>query len=152
MALPKTLLVPTDFGPGSDHAIAYAAELARAFGAELVLVHSWELPTLGFPDGTFVATTELVKQTESAAQAGVHRAVAALAQQQVRARGLLRQGASSEAIVACAAEVGAEMIVMATHGRTGVTRALLGSVAEKVVRTAHIPVLTIRDPEAPAAG
>ena len=56
---PKTILVPTDFGTGSDHAIALRGDLAKALAAELVIMHAWEIPMLGFPDGAFVATAEL---------------------------------------------------------------------------------------------
>ena len=147
MTLPKTILVPTDFGAGSDHAIAYAAELAKAFGAEIVIMHAWELPSMGIGDGAVGATTELVTQVQQNAQLGVDRAMQQLTSLNVSTRGFLKQGPSGPAIIECADEVGAGMIVMGTKGRTGVARALLGSVAEKVVRNAHQPVLTIHDPE-----
>lgn len=147
MTLPKTILVPTDFGAGSDHAIAYAADLAKALGAEIVIMHAWELPSMGIADGAMGATTELVEQMQESAKIGVDKAMQQVVSLNVQARGFLKQGPSATAIVECADEVGAGMIVMGTKGRTGVSRALLGSTAEKVVRTAHQPVLTIHDPE-----
>lgn len=147
MTLPKTILVPTDFGAGSDHAITYAADLAKALGAEIIIMHAWELPTMGLTDGAMGATSELVNQVQHSAQIGVDKAMQLAASLNVPARAFLKQGPSGPSIVECADEVGADMIVMGTKGRTGVTRALLGSVAEKVVRTAHQPVLTIHDPE-----
>ena len=147
MTLPKTILVPTDFGAGSDNAIAYAADLAKALGAEIVIMHAWELPPMGIADGAVGATTELVDQVQQSAQLGVDKALQQLSSLHIASRGFLKQGPSANAIVECADEVGAGMIVMGTKGRTGVTRAILGSTAEKVVRTAHQPVLTIHDPE-----
>jgi nucleotide-binding universal stress UspA family protein len=143
MALPKQLLVPTDFGPSSDRAVAYAADLAKAFGAEIVIMHAWEIPMLGFPDGAFIATAELATRVLEAAQQGLNDAMKLLEGKGVKARGLLKQGPTWQMIVETAKEVDAGMIVIGTHGRHGLPRALLGSVAEKVVRTAHTPVLTV---------
>ncbi len=143
MALPKKVLVPTDFGPGSDRAMAYAAELAKSFGAEIVLMHAYEIPMVGFPDGSLVATAEIASRVSEGAQVGLDRAAAALSMSGVRITKLLKQGPTWRTIVDTATESGAEMIVMGTHGRHGLPRALLGSVAEKVVRMSPCPVLTV---------
>lgn len=143
MSLPKTILVPTDFGASSDHAIAYAADLATALGSEIVIMHAWEIPILGFPDGAFIASAELATRVLEAAQHGLNEAMKLVEGKGVARRGILKQGPTWQMIVETSKEIGAGMIVMGTHGRHGLPRALLGSVAEKVVRTAHTPVLTV---------
>ena len=150
MTLPKTILVPIDFGESSEHAVTYAAELAKALGAEIVLMHAWDVPVVGFPDGAFVATPELATQVTEAAQHGLDRARMLIDGQGVTIRGVLKQGPTDAMILDAAKEESAGMIVMGTHGRTGIQRVLLGSVAEKLVRTSPIPVLTVH-PDIPAA-
>jgi nucleotide-binding universal stress UspA family protein len=143
MALPTKILVPTDFGAGSDHALTYAVELARALGAEITVMHAYELPMLGFPDGALLATPDLASRIAEGAQIGLRKAVASVASSGVALKTVLKQGATWRAIVDVATELDVGMIVMGTHGRHGLPRALLGSVAEKVVRTAPCPVLTM---------
>ena len=143
MTLPKTILVPTDFGKGSDHAVHYATEMAKALGAELVIMHAYEIPMMGFPDGAFIATPELASRVADGALEGLKHAVALTEGKGVPVRSLLKQGPTWRTIIETSDEVGAGMIIMGTHGRHGLPRALLGSVAEKVVRAAHCPVLTV---------
>ncbi len=150
MALPKLLLVPSDFGASSDHALAYAVELARAFKAEIIVLHAYEIPALGLPDGAVVATPEVATRIAEGAQIGLRKALEPHAASGVALRGLVTQGDTWRAILDTAAETHAGMIVMGTHGRRGLPRMLLGSVAEKVVRTATIPVVTVHA-EPPAA-
>lgn len=143
MALPTKILVPTDFGTGSDHALAYAVELAKALGAELTVMHAYEIPMIGFPDGAIVATPDLASRVSEGAQFGLKKTVEPFARSGVTITTLLEQGPTWRTIIEAAAKVGAGMIVMGTHGRHGLPRALLGSVAEKVVRSAPCPVLTV---------
>lgn len=143
MALPKILLVPTDFSEGSEAAIAYAVELAKPLGAELVVLHTYEIPMVGFPDGTLVATAELASRVLEGAQQGLRAVEQKHATTGVAMRTVVKQGDTWRTILETADEVGAGMIVMGTHGRRGLPRALLGSVAEKVVRSATCPVLTV---------
>lgn len=143
MDLPKTLLVPTDFGEASDKALAYAVGLAKKLGAEVVLLHSYEIPMVGFPDGAMVATAELTSRILEGAQAGLDRALARHKGEGVPMRALVRQGDAWRSVLDTAQEVSAGLVVMGTHGRKGLPRALIGSVAEKVVRTSPVPVLTV---------
>jgi nucleotide-binding universal stress UspA family protein len=143
MTLPKTILVPHDFGTGSDQALTYAVDLAKALGAELVVMHAYEIPMIGFPDGALVATAELASRVLEGANNGLKKAVEMHANGGVPLRSIVKQGPSWQTIIETATELGAGMIVMGTHGRHGLPRALLGSVAEKVVRSAHCPVLTV---------
>lgn len=141
--LPKTILVPTDFGEGSEAALAYAVDLAKALGAEVVVLHTYEIPMVGFPDGTLVATAELTTRVLNGAQLGLDEAKKKHAASGVAFRTLVKQGETWRTILETVDEVGAGLVVMGTHGRRGLPRALLGSVAEKVVRTATCPVLTV---------
>ena len=147
MTLPKAILVPTDFGTSSDRALAYAVDLAKVLEAELIVMHAYEIPVIGFPDGAVVATPDLMKRVLEGASIGVAKAMEAHASSGVRMRPLVKQGSTWRTIVGTATELGVGMIVMGTHGRHGLPRALLGSVAEKVVRTATCPVLTIHSAE-----
>lgn len=143
-----TILHPTDFSECSAEAQRQAVRLARALGAEVVLVHvSLEAPF--YREGPF-AMREVRRvveaQREWAASAIEERAA------QVRAAGvpcttLLADGAPHVEIVTAARRAGAELIVMGTHGRSGIERFFLGSVADRVVRTAPCPVLTVRETE-----
>lgn len=143
MTLPKIILVPTDFGAPSEAAIDAAVDYARVFGAQVVLMHAYEIPIMGFPDGALVATAELTTRILEGAQAGLDRQVASRSSSGVPVRGMIKQGDPWHMVNEAADEVGANLIVMGTHGRTGIPRALIGSVAEKVVRTAKVPVLTV---------
>jgi len=150
MTLPKTILVPHDFGTGSEHALTYAADLAKALGAEVVVMHAFEIPVIGFPDGALVATPELASRVLEGANTGLERAIAAHKNAGVPLRSMVKQGPTWQTIIETATEIGAGMIVMGTHGRHGLPRALLGSVAEKVVRAAHCPVLTVHSSDVDA--
>ena len=143
MTLPKKILVPHDFGTGSDHALAYAVDLAKVLGAEVTVMHAFEIPMVGFPDGTLVATPELVSRILEGVNVGLKKAVELHSGAGVVMHALVKQGPTWQTITETAAETAAELIVMGTHGRHGLPRALLGSVAEKVVRMAHCPVLTL---------
>jgi len=143
MSLPKSLLVPTDFSAGSDRALGYAIELARALRLEIFVLHAYEIPMLGFPDGVMVATPELATRVADGAKIGLEKALAVHQATDVKMHSLLKTGPSWRTIVDTAKELEIGMIVMGTHGRHGLPRALLGSVAEKVVRTATCPVLTV---------
>ncbi|MDF2692899.1 MAG: Universal stress protein UspA [Labilithrix sp.] len=148
---PKIILVPTDFGEPSEAALDTAIEYAKAFGSEIVLMHAFEVPIIGFPDGAIVATAELTSRILEGAQAGLDRQIADRAGCGVTIRGVIKQGDAYRMVNETADEVGAGLIALGTHGRKGLSRALIGSVAEKVVRTAHVPVLTVHPGDVPTA-
>jgi nucleotide-binding universal stress UspA family protein len=110
----------------------------------ITLMHSYEIPIVGFPDGALVATAEIATRVADAARTGLERAVAKEQGRKVKVEGLLREGIPWEEINKVAEEIDADLVVIGTHGRKGLARALLGSVAEKVVRTSHRPVTLIR--------
>lgn len=143
MPLPKVILVPTDFGEPSEAALDYAIDLAEVARAEIVLVHAYQIPIVGFPDGAVVVTAELTARVLEGAQTALERQMKSRDGRGVPIRGLVKQGDAHHVVEETAKDVGADLIVMGTHGRSGIPRILLGSVAEKVVRTAKVPVLTV---------
>jgi nucleotide-binding universal stress UspA family protein len=134
-----TLLVAVDFEAASRRAVELARELAAPLQAELCLVHTYLLPVYTYPGLEPAVPAMFYGEITAAAT----RALQAFAAEVSVPRALLREGDPAETILATATEIHATMIVMGTHGRRGLSHALLGSVAEKVVRGAHVPVLTV---------
>ncbi len=145
----KRLLVPIDFTDTSDFALEYALQLASALGADIVVMHAYELPIYGFPDGAMIATAEVATKLSTAAQTALDAAVTSRKDRGVPMSSVLRDGVPYEEINTVAGEMDVDIIVIGTHGRKGLTRMLLGSTAEKVVRTATRPVLTVHPPAPP---
>jgi nucleotide-binding universal stress UspA family protein len=142
---PTCILVPTDFSPGADAALAWAQSLGAAFKAEVVLLHVVDLSIAalaGFPStlAAVPAAGELLDRIRMESEEAMGR----LAARVPGARGMIREGMPRQAILEVAREVGAHLIVMGTHGRTGLTHVVFGSVAEHVVRHSRVPVLTVR--------
>jgi nucleotide-binding universal stress UspA family protein len=143
----KIILVAVDFSDSSEAALAYAVELAKPLGAKLVVMHSYELPIYGFPDGALIASAEVATRIMQGAQTGLD-AMVERHKKEAQIDTVVRQGVPWEEVRAVAEEVDADMIIIGTHGRKGIARALLGSVAEKILRTSTRPVLTIHAPHA----
>ncbi|HEY3253324.1 MAG TPA: universal stress protein, partial [Polyangiaceae bacterium] len=120
--------------------------IAEKFGSELTLVHSWEAPNYSYAAGLYLPV-DVIAPIERAAVARLEEAMAELKQRFPAAKSLLRAGVPWEEVLSAAAQIKADLIVMGTHGRRGLERALLGSVAEKVVRMARVPVLTAHGTE-----
>ena len=145
----KTILVPHDFSSSANHAVAIARDEAKAHGAKMILLHVIDLPgsikpeTVIVPDETGAPINVkdyAVKQAEE------HLAdlAARVAKDGVTASTFIRVGKPEDEIVKFAEENKIDLIAMGTHGRTGLAHLLVGSVAERVVRTSKCPVLTIR--------
>lgn len=147
MALPKIILAPTDFSPASLSALDYAVDLAQKLGARVHVMHAYELPVIGFPDGVLTITADMADRLINAARSSLDEALARYAGRGVELTDALVQGDPRDAILTVAEEVGADLVVMGTHGRRGLARALIGSVAERVVRTSPVPVLTLHADE-----
>ena len=146
------ILVPTDFSGPSDAALEYARVLAAKFGATLHLLHVLEMSFVAGPlVGPFIDERPAVQARlfEDASIRLEHRARTANAEFPVRSE--IVGGTGARAIVDYARERGMDLIVMGTHGRTGMAHLLMGSVAERVVRSASCPVLTVRDAPATAS-
>jgi nucleotide-binding universal stress UspA family protein len=142
--VPRHILVPHDFSDTAEHALAFAIALAEKLGAHITLMHAYEIPA--YPDSVLM-TAELVGSIQRAAQGALEGVAARARRPGVDVRAVLREGRAWSEINATAAETHADLVVMGTHGRHGLARALIGSVAEKVVRTAPCPVLTVHAPE-----
>jgi nucleotide-binding universal stress UspA family protein len=140
----RSILTPVDFGAGSDHALEYALDLASALGATVHVLHVYQIPVYGFPDGAFLAGPEIATRLSEAAQKGLDSLVARVAARGVNVQGHLRQGNPADEICEVATALKVDLIVLGTHGRRGLAHALMGSVAERVVRTSNTPVLSIR--------
>jgi nucleotide-binding universal stress UspA family protein len=141
----RHLLVPHDFSETAQHALSYAIDLASKLGARITVMHAYEVPTFGYPQGVTL-TSELIGDIHRAADTALAGVAAEARRSGVDVQPLLRQGPAWSEINSSATDTHADLIVMGTHGRHGVSRALIGSVAEKVVRTAPCPVLTVRSP------
>jgi nucleotide-binding universal stress UspA family protein len=143
----KQILVPVDFSKGSDRAVAQAEQLAVALGAGIELFHAYQLPVFALPDSTVTVSPTYVADLTDRAQRELNRY-----RDDLRARGIevnakLLEGNAADSIVERAEALHAIMIVLGTHGRSGFRRFLLGSTAERVVRMATVPVLTVHLPE-----
>lgn len=142
----QRILVPVDFSEKSERALDYAIELAKKVGARITLVHAYEIPVYGFTDATLVATPDLAARLSDAAQKTLDALVESRRDRGVPMQAVLRNGVAWEEIAAVAKESQADLIVIGTRGRRGLARALLGSVAESVIRTSDVPVLTLHAP------
>ncbi|HEY5921825.1 MAG TPA: universal stress protein [Kofleriaceae bacterium] len=142
--LPKHILVPTDLSEGAEEALDYACELAREFGATVHLLHVIGIPTLGVPELGVALTSTVIDSMVRENQIALEQLADRKRHLGTFGQVLLRTGDARDVINRTAKELGADLIVMGTHGRRGVSRALLGSVTETVVRSAPCPVLTVR--------
>ena len=144
----RRVLHPTDFSKASGPAFVRALAEAKLQRSELLVAHVLApvIPLAGAGEG-YMSPAVYEQMTESArawAQKQMGRLLAKAKTARVRARGLLLEGIAHEQIVRTAKRQGAGLIVMGTHGRTGVARFFLGSVAARVAATASCPVLTVR--------
>lgn len=141
----KKILVPTDFSEHSAKAMLYGAELAKKFGAELHLMHAVEQTPLMYGEGAYVPP-ETEAEIEAAATEQLESLVADAGDDVTVVR-RVEHGHPFVETVRYAKENDIGLIVLGTHGRGAIAHMLLGSVAEKVVRKAPCPVLTVRDKE-----
>jgi nucleotide-binding universal stress UspA family protein len=140
----KRILCPVDFSETARVAMETAIELASKFDAEILLVHAYPIPGYTFPDGSVVASARMMQ--ELADQAAKHlaewrREAEALGAAPVEA--VTAAGEPASEILGHAARHGIDLLVLGTHGRSGLEHALLGSVTERVVRKARCHVLTV---------
>ncbi len=157
MAIFTRILCPTDFSEPARQAIELARDLARRFGAELRLVHCVEPVTLhgptvdiGAPTSTFDVTGYQELIYEKAAER-LRTMGESLSSAELSVSTHLGRGKPGDEIPAHAEDWGADLVVIATHGESGWRRFLFGSVAEKVMRTARCPVLTVNEGGVPPA-
>lgn len=146
----QTLLVPHDYSPCAERALATAVDLAKTHASRIVLLHVTHLPS-------GLTADAMISDRDSGQQVRVDAYAAAAATRELEARAdpLRRAGLKVEVrsalgdipdrILEVAKAEGADLIIMGTHGRTGLAHLFLGSMAEKVLRNAPVPVLTVRD-------
>ena len=149
----KRILVPTDFSPPSDAALEYARSVAARYGASLHLLHVAEDPYRAFYSAeVYVPEIEgLREEVLSDTEKRLKNQLRPSDVSELHATAESLIGTPAGSIVEYATGHDVDLIVMGTHGRGGMSHLLMGSVAERVVRTAPCPVLTVRDAKKPAA-
>lgn len=145
---PKRIVVGTDFTPPSEAALEYAINLARALGASVHVVNAFELPLMGVPDGTLGISPDFVAKILEDAERSLEVVARAHRREDtgVALSTSVEQADARVGVITAAERLNADLIVIGTHGRRGLSRALIGSVAEAIVRRSTIPVLTIHRP------
>lgn len=141
----KRILLPTDFSTNSDAATKYACELATSFDAELHLLHAIDLPPAYWPElGTGLDFSTSIGVFKAEAEKSMTKVLDSQWSARRKLVQTILEGSPKVEIIRYAREHDIDLIVISTHGRTGLAHVLMGSVAENVVRTAPCPVLTIR--------
>ena len=141
----KRILVPVDFSECAKKALAYAVPFAKQFGAEIILAHVVQ-PCIPVPEITAVDTTATLAQMREAGKTELEKLRLGITDD-VRINTVIRVGHPAHQIVETAGEFDVDLILLSTHGRTGLGRMFFGSVAEHVTRYARCPVLTVRERE-----
>ena len=141
------IVVPTDFSECAEGAWALAKRVAGSLGAELVLAHVLVEPIV-YGDASMAADTtrQLFEQGRKWVEDEIEKWASAARVQGITVRTIVRTGSAQEEIVNLATDERAELIIIGTHGRTGLNRLLLGSIADRVIRFSPCPVLTVRTP------
>ena len=141
----KRVLVPTDFSDTARRALTYGISFAREFGAELLLVHVVENLTVGYASDLFpVPMAEVFEEVSGYAKGELAKLAAEAREKGVSVREVVVQGKPSAEIVRIAAEEKTDIIVLGTHGKGMLDKALFGSTTERVIRKAPCPVLSCR--------
>ncbi len=141
----KHILVAHDFEKDSDAALDYALGLARALGARITLLHTYEIPSMGAPE-VLVMATDWTRQIGAVARESLAKIAERAGPPGAPLAAEVREGAAWREVDSFAREHHVDLVVVGSHGRRGLSRALLGSVAERIVRTAPCPVLVVRTP------
>lgn len=139
----KKILVPLDGTPLAEAALTHAEEIAKKDGAEIVILRIPDHIEPKYPVQAYVESIRQQKEADEEAVEYVNEKVNFLNEEHIKAEGVTREGPVMETILAVAEETQADMITMSTHGWKGLQRLLKGSVAEKIVQNAHIPVMVI---------
>ena len=143
--LPRRLLLATDFSDAGDHALRAGVDLAKRLGAQVDVVHAFDVPLEPVTRYGVTIPTDIVPVARKAARAKLDAAVATVRSEGVKAEGHLTEVPAAPAIADVAKEISADLVVMGTHGFTGLRHLLLGSVAERTLRLAPCSVLTVKE-------
>jgi nucleotide-binding universal stress UspA family protein len=143
----RRILHATDYSKASERALQEAVDFAKQNNAELVVVHVIQ-PVVPYVAGEDIGAAELYvkleESTKQEAQASMNKLTQRLERLGVKVKSLLLKGAPADQIVKAAKNRKADMIVIGTHGRTGLSKLFMGSVASRVISMAQQPVLTVR--------
>jgi len=148
----RSILLPTDFSECARHAVPFAAQLARLVGARVLCLHVVEpvVPAVGWtPIAEPLPVADVGEQLEDSAARELPRFARCKEFEGLDVEDVITRGDAAAEIVRVARERGADLIVISSHGRTGLGRILFGSTAESVVRHAHCPVLVVKPPAEP---
>lgn len=141
----KRVLVPTDFSDSARHALGYGISFAREFDSDLLLVHVVENLTMGYASDLFpVPMAEVFEEISGYARAELSKLAGEVREKGITVRELVVQGKPSAEIIRLAREEEVDIIVLGTHGKGMLDKALFGSTTERVIRRAPCPVLTCR--------
>lgn len=147
----KKILVPLDGSALAERAINHAAEIARGTGAELILLEVVQLPLSKVPEAGAKEEEKSIREVADEAKAYLNRIAARVIKEGTKARIAVLEGAVAGAILGFAHDEDVDLLVMSTHGRTGFSKALQGSVAEEVMHTTKRPVMLVKPERFPVA-
>jgi nucleotide-binding universal stress UspA family protein len=141
----KKIAVATDFSKAADQALRYGLTFASQFGAELHLVHVIEdiIPTVPEPGLAMLPTQEIMQTLRKSSEEAMAQQIARIPAGKINLVKVVREGVPFREVDTYAREAEIDLLVLGTHGRTGLSHLLLGSVAERVLRSAPCPVLTV---------
>ena len=144
----ETILVPVDFSDHSKEALDTAIQIAQLFGSTVHLLHCYHIETAGISPYGIVLPSGYYEDIREAATKRLSDWREMVSNEGIKTESILSAESPSLAINLAAEETNADLIVMGTRGLSGLKHAMLGSVAERIVRLAPCPVLTVKDPEA----
>lgn len=139
----QRILVGTDFSQPSKHAVAYAFALACQTKAELYVVHCFELPSYGALEGAYIPSAAALAELNAQHDAALAAEVLAYRDREVAVHTRLLIGRPTTVLQEQGKELGASLLVVGSHGRSGLARVLMGSVAERLVRESSLPVIVV---------
>jgi nucleotide-binding universal stress UspA family protein len=141
----KTIVFPTDFSSGARAALDHVVSLAQDYSAKLILLHVVEdIPIAEWYIPTAFSVTDLLEDMQKSAWQEMHKWAGEVSSKVKDVEEIVVSGVPFVEIIRTAREKNADLIIIGTHGRTGIDHMLFGSTAEKVVRKAPCPVLTVR--------
>jgi nucleotide-binding universal stress UspA family protein len=143
----KKILVPLDGSSMAEAVLPYVRRMALESGAEVELLNVTMLPIPAYPVDAPLDFDRVIKQQHDASTQYLRKVVEDLGHDGIKVTPLISEGPVAEEILAHAELIGADLIAMSTHGRSGISRWLMGSVADKVLHGAKVPVLLIRPNE-----
>ena len=143
----RKILAAVDFSEHSDHALDTAVALAKTFGAELDVIHAFDLPIPLMTPYEVAVPDSYLNEARGAAARKLAAAAERVAGEGIRGKSHLREVPAAPAIAEAAEEIGADLIVLGTRGHTGLKHIVLGSVAERTLRIAPCSVLTVKGDE-----